>query len=156
MSTPAASSSQRENLPVMVGYSGTPLARKLGIKPDDRVLVSGRPRDLDFAALVAPLPDGAAIVSRRAKSSPMVICFAESVAELEKRLPDAINSIPRSGTIWVCWPKKSSARFKAGTRDLTEDSIRALALELGVVDVKVCAVDDTWSGLKLVYRLADR
>ncbi len=141
----------------MAGYSGTPLAKKLGIKPAQLVKVSHRPRELDLSALLSPLPDDTRLVERSTRETPDIfLCFVESSQQLAARLPLALDAIARDGVIWVCWPKKSSERYKSGTRDLTEDVVRAHALALGVVDVKVCAVDDTWSGLKLVYRLADR
>jgi len=141
----------------MAGYSGTPLVAKLGIKPGAVVRTIGHPRDLDFPSLLGPLPNGARLTSRRTTPAPdIVICCVESGRDLAERLPKSLAAIARTGTVWVWWPKKSSARYKAGPRDLTEDTVRDLALELGVVDVKVCAVDETWSGLKLVYRLGDR
>ena len=141
----------------MAGYPGSPLAKKLGIKPGTVALVSHRPADVAVEQLLAPLPDKARLTFRKTRASPdLVICFAESATDLARRLPPALAAISTSGTVWVWWPKKSTARYRAGSRDLTEDTIRNLALELGVVDVKVCAVDETWSGLKLVYRLTDR
>ena len=142
----------------MVGYSGTPLPRKLGISPGSAVLVRHPPDDLDLQAVLVPWPTGARLLRRASRSTsfPVVLVFAESAADLLARLPDAIDRLDRSGAVWVAWPKKSSQRWRDGPRTLTEDVVRAHALSLGVVDVKVCAIDETWSGLKLVYRLADR
>jgi len=142
----------------MVGYSGTPLPRKLGISPDTAVLVVRPPNDLDLDALLVPWPTRARLVRRapRTTSFAVVLLFAESAADLRARLPDAIDRIDRDGAVWVAWPKKSSRRWRDGPRTVTEDIVRAQALALGVVDVKVCAIDETWSGLKLVYRLTDR
>ena len=141
----------------MAGYSGTPLAKKLGIKPTHLVKVSHRPRGFDLSSLLDPLPEGARLVERSTRGKPdIVVCFAESAEQLRVRLPSALGAIARDGVVWIFWPKKSSERYKSGTRDLTEDVIRAQAIASGVVDVKVCAIDETWSGLKLVYRLADR
>ena len=141
----------------MAGYSGTPLAKKLGIKPTHLVKVSHRPRALDLSSLLAPLPDGARLVERSTRETPdVVVCFAESAQQLHARLSSALAAIARDGVVWIFWPPKSSERYKSGTRALTEDVIRAQAIASGVVDVKVCAIDETWSGLKLVYRLADR
>jgi hypothetical protein len=141
----------------MAGYSATPLVRKLGIKPDDLVRVLGQPRDLDVAGLLGALPSNTRLTRRATKSRPdLVIGVAETSAQLDQVVTTAMRAIATDGVIWVWWPKKSSARFKAGSHEVTEDSVRGLALDLGLVDVKVCAVDETWSGLKLVYRLANR
>jgi len=145
------------NLQAMTGYSGTTLAKKLGIKPGFVVRISHQPGDLEVLTLIAPLPEGARVTRRAGKHPPdVVLCFAETAAELATRLPQALGWIAKEGSVWVCWPKMSSARFRTGVRDLTEDTIRTAALAAGVVDVKVCAIDDTWSGLKLVYRLTAR
>jgi hypothetical protein len=145
------------NVECMAGYSSNPLVHKLGIKPGFLVQVSHRPADVDVLTLIEPLPEGVRVTNRTSRAQPnLVICFAETTAELTRRLPLAIERISTDGMVWVWWPKKSSTRFREGARDLTEDTIRSVALRLGVVDVKVCAVDDTWSALKLVYRLADR
>ena len=129
------------------GYSGTPLAKKLGIKPDTTILAIDAPKD--YAALIGPLPQGASIV---AKSKPgaaeMVHLFVPSLAVLEKQLPLARRAMTTDGAIWVSWYKKAA---KIET-DVTEDAIRARALKTDLVDVKVCAVTDIWSGLKLVVR----
>ena len=132
------------------GYSGTPLAQKLGIKAGDRVLLEGAPAH--YRALVAPLPDGVRFVKQAANSIEMIHFFTKSSAELKKRLPGYRQLIAEHGMIWVSWPKKTA---KIPT-DVTEDVVRAHALAAGLVDVKVCAVDEVWSGLKLVIRLQDR
>ena len=134
-----------------------PTSQEAGIKPTHLVKVSHRPRGFDLSSLLDPLPDAARFAERSTRETPdIVVCFAESAKQLQARLPSALAAIARDGVIWIFWPKKSSERYKSGTRDLTEDVIRAQAIASGVVDVKVCAIDDTWSGLKLVYRLADR
>lgn len=131
----------------MPGYSGTPLAKKLGIKPDATVLTIGAPKD--YASLVKPMPQGAAIVAKaKPASADIVHLFVPSLAALEKRLPLARKAMTTDGAIWVSWYKKAA---KIET-DVTEDAIRARALKTDLVDVKVCAVTDTWSGLKLVIR----
>ena len=128
------------------GYSGTPLAQKLGVKPGTVVVALGAPKN--YAALVAPLPDTARIVTRAPKSPAFVHLFATARATLAAKLASLRKSLHPDGTVWISWPKKTS-----GARtDITEDVIRAVALPMGFVDVKVCAVDDTWSGLKLVVR----
>lgn len=133
------------------GYSGTPLARKLGIKPGMIVVALAAPTH--YAELVAPLPEGAAIVTRLGKAeNPFVHLFTKSWAELATTLARVATALAKDGTIWVSWPKKAS---KVPT-DVTEDVIREVAFPLGLVDVKVCAIDEVWSGLKLVYRLENR
>jgi hypothetical protein len=128
------------------GYSGTPLAKKLGYKPGFRVCVVNAPPN--YRKLLAPLPEGLAFGARPGKSTQVVHLFTKSKAELEKALLSYLKVLGTDATIWISWPKKSS---KVPT-DITEDAIRAVALPMGLVDVKVCAVDETWSGLKLVLR----
>lgn len=128
------------------GYSGTPLAKKLGIKPGDVVRALDAPDN--YAELLAPLPDGVQLTERLAKQARFVHVFATERGKLERVLEQLRNRIAADGTIWVSWPKKAS---KMPT-DITEDVIREVSLPLGLVDVKVCAVDDIWSGLKLVVR----
>ena len=129
-----------------VGYSGTPLARKLGIAEGCRLLVVNPPQD--YAALLAPMPDGVAFDSRLSARTDVVHVFAESRASLASDLARLRAGIRADAAIWVSWPKKAS---KVAT-DITEDTIREIALPLGLVDVKVCAVSQVWSGLKLVIR----
>ena len=134
----------------MAGYSGTPLAKKIGIKDEHVVLLDHPPADLD-------LDTGAATVVRRLPESvDVTLTFHTSYAALEKRLPVLLERTSTAGMVWVCWPKKSAQKAKGISSDLDENLVRELGLRLGVVDVKVAAVDDTWSGLKLVRRLADR
>ncbi len=128
------------------GYSGTPLAQKLGIKPGFRVKVTAAPPN--YAELVAPLPDGASLAPNLKPPVDIWHLFARSRAELDARLPACVDAVRPAGTLWVSWPKKASGV----ATDLSEDGIRELALPFGLVDVKVCAVDATWSGLKLVIR----
>jgi hypothetical protein len=135
------------SVPNPAGYSGTPLPKKLGITPGASVVVIGPPDD--YADLVSPLPMGARIVARMPKEPEFVHVFATKRAELAKHLGKLRPTLVPNGTIWVSWPKKASGV----ATDITEDVIRAVALPLGFVDVKVCAVDETWSGLKLVIRL---
>lgn len=131
----------------MAGYSGTPLAQKLGIKPGSTVLALNAPKD--YAALLAPLPDGVAIVAKPNKSGANIVhLFVVSSAEFERDLPNARAAMTTDGAMWVSWYKKA-AKIKT---DVTEDVIRNRALKTDLVDVKVCAVSDVWSGLKLVVR----
>lgn len=133
----------------MAGYSGTPLVKKIGIKPADRVLFAGAPQG--FEKEIAPLPDGVKL-NGAAKALDVALFFTDKRAQLEKELPKLKGRIAPDGMIWIAWPKKAS---KVPT-DLTEDVIRHTALALGLVDVKVCAVNDVWSGLKLVVPVKDR
>lgn len=128
------------------GYSGTPLVRKLGIRAGDRMTVLNPPPD--YWDLLTGLPDGVESLTARARNLDFVHFFAQRAAELRRRLPKLLRAIRPDGMIWVSWPKKAS---KVET-DVTEDVVRAVALPLGLVDVKVCAVDEVWSALKLVIR----
>ncbi len=144
----------------MAGYSGTPLVRKIGIKDEHLVLLDGAPADFELgdigaAEVVRRLPPAA-----RGRSLDVTLTFHTSYAALLKRLPMLFQRTSTAGMVWVCWPKKAaqrSARNPLGpVSDLDETRVRELGLELGFVDVKVAAVDDTWSALKFVRRLADR
>jgi hypothetical protein len=128
------------------GYSGTPLAKKLGFKNGQRVSAPGAPPN--YRKLLAPLPDGVEFQTRVTKTTDLVHLFTTSKAELAKSLLAWLKVLNPDASIWVSWPKKTS---KVPT-DITEDTIRAVALPMGLVDIKVCAVDETWSGLKLVLR----
>ena len=128
------------------GYSGTPLAKKLGLKPADLVSVLDAPAG--FRKLLDPLPEGVRFVSKFDKNARVAHVFASRAADLRKALAACRKSLAPDAVVWVSWPKKAS---KVPT-DITEDVIREVALPLGLVDIKVCAVDDTWSGLKLMLR----
>lgn len=130
------------------GYSGTPLIDKLGIKSDSRLQFVAPPANLP--ALLGPLPGGV----REIASGPLdfAMLFVGKKSELEKRFGELRDRLTPSGTLWVSWPKKTSGV----ATDLTEDVVRRIGLAEGLVDVKVCAVDETWSGLKFVRRLKDR
>lgn len=132
----------------MAGYSGTPLVRKLGIKPGHRVALLGAPRG--FA--LPDLPDGARVLRRVAAPLDVVVLFCPDRAALQRRFDAARAALHPAGRLWVCWPKKTSGIQK----DLGEADVRAHGLASGLVDVKICAVDDTWSGLAFVVRVADR
>ena len=134
----------------MAGYSGTPLAKKLGIKEGSRLFLSGAPKD--YLQLVAPLPEGVKLVPRVDGKTDIVHIFSTERARLKAALRDSLGKLKQDGSIWVSWPKKSS---KVPT-DITEDTIREVALPMGLVDIKVCAVDEVWSGLKLVLRKENR
>ena len=130
----------------MVGYSKTPLVKKLGIRGGTTIYVAGAPED--YEQMLEPLPDGVHIGSRMTRSVDIVHVFADRRARLKRRLISIRARMKPNAAIWVSWPKKSS---KVPT-DLTEDVIREIALPMGLVDIKVCAVDEVWSGLKLVIR----
>lgn len=126
------------------GYSGTPLARKLGIREGYSVGTIHAPDD--FATLLAPLPEGATM-HPSATGADVTVLFTRSRAQLEAELEDVAKLMGRGG-VWVAWPKRAS---KIQT-DVTEDVVREIALPMGLVDIKVCAIDETWSGLRLVWR----
>lgn len=128
------------------GYSGTPLAQKLGIAANSTVVARYAPDN--YRALLEPVPAGAIFESTVSPATDIVHLFAERKRVLEAELAVLRSAIRPNGVVWVSWPKKAS---KLPT-DITEDTIRELALPLGFVDVKVCAVDAIWSGLKLVIR----
>ncbi len=136
--------------PSTAGYSGTPLAKKLGIKPGVDIVALGAPAD--YAELLDPLPDGATISGELPRSASFLHLFTTERAVLEAKLPRLKEALEKDGILWVSWPKKAA---KVET-DLDGNVVRSLGLEAGLVDVKVCAVDATWSGLKFVYRLKDR
>ncbi len=131
------------------GYSGTPLPRKLGIVAGAAVLLSGAPGSFDLG----PLPDGVTVHRRRSRPRyDVVVGFCADRAALQAGFGPWKALLGPAGALWVAWPKKSSGL----ATDLGENDVREHALAGGLVDVKVCAVDGTWSGLKLVYRLSDR
>ena len=134
----------------MSGYSGTPLAQKLGIRAGARLFLRAAPAN--YPQLVAPLPDGVRTVRRLDASTDIAHLFVTRRVQLQAALAAARRGMRDDAVVWVSWPKKA-ARVPS---DVSEDVVRELALPLGLVDIKVCAVDDTWSGLKLVVRLAQR
>ena len=136
--------------PSPAGYSRTPLWKKLGIREGLRVLTINAPPD--YIALLPGLPDGVRFVTRARPPVKFVHFFADSVAKLAWRLPGLARDLAADGVIWVSWPKKGPGV----PTDITEDAIRKVALPLDLVDVKVCAVDATWSGLKLVIPKSKR
>jgi hypothetical protein len=128
------------------GYSGTPLVRKLGLEAGMRVHYAAAPEG--FAALVGELPDGVRVLARPAPGLDLAMLFVRSRAQLERRLGGLHAKLSQDGMLWVAWPKRASGV----PTDMTEDVVRDVALPRGLVDVKVCAIDETWSGLKLVIR----
>jgi hypothetical protein len=134
----------------MSGYSGTPLAKKLGIRAHARLCVRAAPDN--YRELLAPLPEGVRSVRRIDARTDLIHLFATRAAVLARTLTAARRAMRTDAVIWVSWPK----RLSGVDTDISENDVRALALPLGLVDVKVCAVDDTWSGLKLVLRKSER
>jgi hypothetical protein len=127
----------------VAGYSGTPLINKLGIRPGDRLALLSAP---DGFAL--DLPDGVTVITRLSGHCDEVLFFTKQRRDLDRRLDRIGQVIAPAGAAWIAWPKRAS---KVPT-DMTEDVVRDVALPRGLVDVKVCAIDETWSGLKLVWR----
>ncbi len=136
--------------PLSAGYSGTPLAGKLGIKEGCKIFLWEAPDY--YLNLVAPLPDGVKLVSQISADTDLIHIFSAQRKQLSKALVSSLKKMKQDGVIWVSWPKKSS-KVPA---DITEDTIREVALPIGLVDIKVCAIDEVWSGLKLVIRKENR
>jgi hypothetical protein len=134
----------------VAGYSGTPLHRKLGIGEDTRVAFPGAPGG--FGELLGDLPAGVVVKSRAIGPLDVIVFFTKRRAELERRLPALRRAMEPAAGLWIAWPKRSS-----GVKtDMTEDVVRDLGLASRLVDNKVCAIDETWSGLRLVIRVKDR
>ena len=129
----------------LAGYSGTPLPKKLGIKPSTLVLLSGAPKE--FPETLGPLPDGAVLTRRFRAGVDLILWFVRSRRELEKHLEKWTSRVSGAG-IWIIWPKRSSGI----SSDLKQDVVRRIGLDAGLVDYKIAAVDDTWSGLKFAIR----
>ena len=136
----------------MAGYSGTPLPKKLGIKPFHVVSLIDAPDTL--AKTLGVLPDGVETRTSLRGSQPIdvVLLFATRLSVLRRRFPGARSRIAKNGGLWVCWPKKSSGL----KTDLSDGDVRQFGLESGLVDNEVCAVDETWSALRFVWRVEDR
>jgi hypothetical protein len=135
----------------MAGYSGTPLPTKLGIKEGHRVALIGAPRG--FERTLGALPAGAATrTDARGAGLDVILLFTKRRSELERRFAALATKLAPAGGLWVAWPKQASGV----ATDLTEGVVRAIGLARGLVDNKVCAVDDVWSGLRFVIRLKDR
>src|SRR5690349_12570724 len=130
----------------MAGYSGTPLEKKLGIKVGQTVFLDKPPAGFTLEALTT---------TRLPKLTGITLTFHTEAKAFAQRLPTLIEHTEQAGMIWVCWPKKAARKLGYET-DLDENIVRQLGLDAGVVDVKVCAIDEVWSGLKFVRRLADR
>lgn len=134
----------------MAGYSGKALVQKIGLKPGHKLALAGEPDG--FVKELAPMPDDVVIVAGGNKPLDCVILFAGEARTLEARIARWAARLTPAGMLWVAWPKKAS---KVVT-DVTEGLVRHTGLGAGLVDVKICAVNDVWSGLKFVRRLKDR
>jgi hypothetical protein len=136
----------------MAGYSGTPLPRKLGIKPGHRVALLGAPAG--FERVLGDVPEGVSFARELGgnKAFDVIVLFSVAARELRRRFEASARRLEPNGGLWVAWPKRASGVVT----DVTESTVREVALAAGLVDNKVCAVDDTWSGLRCVIRLADR
>ena len=133
------------------GYSGTPLVRKLGIKPNHRVGVESAPAG--FARTLGALPEGAALVpASSGREHDVLLFFVKDTKRLERGLPKMMAKMAPATSLWICWPKKTSPL----ATDVSGDVVRGAGLAAGIVDIKVCAVDEDWSGLKFVVRVQDR
>jgi hypothetical protein len=134
----------------MAGYSGTPLIRKIGIKPGHRIHLHEHPAS--FLRDLGDLPAAVKLEERLAGGTDVMVCFVVSETELRKQFSRLAGKLATDGMLWIAWPKRASGR----KTDLSEDVVRNVGLKAGFVDVKVCAIDEVWSGLKFVVRLIDR
>jgi hypothetical protein len=134
----------------MAGYSGTPLVKKLGIKEGSRVALVNAPEN--FETELGELPDNVKFMKPTTRSLDLILFFVLSERVLARDFAKFAARLTSNGMIWIAWPKKSSGV----TTDLTFEPVQRIGLDAGLVDVKICAIDDTWSGLKFVYRLKDR
>lgn len=137
----------------MPAYSSTPLAQKLGLKdrtPGMRYLLVNAPEG--FLQELPTLPASAVAVTPRAKEAHLIVLFAANLAVMEKSIPSLIPKLPAAGILWIAWPKQASGV----ATDLRENLVRDTLLQTGLVDIKVCSVNETWSGLKFVRRVKDR
>ena len=132
------------------GYSGTPLAKKLGIRPGHRVALLAAPEG--FEEILEGLPDDVRLSRGAAGRFDVIVFFTRRAADLGRRFAGLAAKLDPAGGLWIAWPKKSSGV----ATDLVEGVVRRTGLEAGLVDNKICAVDETWSGLRFVNRLKDR
>ena len=133
----------------MAGYSGTPLAKKLGLKDGFRTWFVNAPNNFEREL---EIPEEVRIISSKAKPLDLVLLFTKSEARLRKDFSAFAKKLSPNGMLWISWPKKASGV----ATDLNENIVRQIGLDAGLVDVKICAINDVWSGLKFVYRLRDR
>ena len=134
----------------MAGYSGTPLPKKLGIKENQRIALLNAPKD--FLPELGDLPEGTSIVTRVNAPLDLALLFVDRERVLDKQFAQLATKLSPNGMIWIAWPKKSSGV----PTDLIFDRVQRIGLDAGLVDVKICAINKTWSGLKFVIRLKNR
>lgn len=134
----------------MAGYSGTPLPKKLGIKETSRIAFVNAPKG--FETYLGPLPEGAEVVKRLIKPLDLILLFVTTERALARDFAKLAEKLATNGMIWIAWPKKSAGV----ATDLSFERVQRIGLDAGLVDVKICAIDETWSGLKFVFRLQDR
>ncbi|SRR5258708_42672 len=134
----------------MAGYSGTPLVKKIGIKPGHRIVFRNDPPS--FLKDLGEMPAGVAKSDKLSGQADVIVYFTDKRAPLQKDFPALMRAQVSDGMIWIGWPKRASGK----PTDLDENIVRDLGLDLGLVDVKICAIDETWSGLKFVVRLENR
>ncbi len=134
----------------VAGYSGTPLPKKLGWNPGGELVLVNAPAGIEND--IAPRPAGGTLAVKMAANTELAVLFCKDTAALKKALPGVSKKLAADGALWISWPKKSSKLFV----DLTEDMIREVVLPTGLVDVKVCAINADWSGLKLMVRKEKR
>jgi hypothetical protein len=132
------------------GYSGTPLPRKLGIQPGARLALLGAPANFDRT--LGAVPDGVSVRTQARGRSDVIVFFVTRCAELARRFSALARALEPDGALWIAWPKKSSGV----ATDLVFEVVQRVGLDAGLVDNKVCAIDEVWSGLRFVYRVADR
>ena len=128
----------------MVGYSGTPLCRKLGIKAGDTVALLGEPSGW----IIEGLPEGVVVRSRARRPLDLIVAFFDRRAKVERRLPVLVRALRADGSLWIAWPRKAAGHAS----DISENDLRDVVLPTGLVDIKVAALDEDWSGLKFVWR----
>ena len=140
----------------MAGYSGTPLPQKLGLKPGARFGLVAPPAD--FARTLGELPAGVAAraLSPGKSQFDVIVCFAPTMAEVVRQIPALKQRLDPAGGLWMAWPKKTRKQASGVVSDVGENGVRTVGLAAGLVDNKVCAIDDVWSGLRFVFRVVDR
>jgi hypothetical protein len=138
----------------MAGYSGTPLPKKLGIKESHRIAFINAPDN--FTEVLGELPSGLEIVKQQRAPLDLIVCFVKSEKELVAKFEKLAAKLTPAGMLWIAWPKKGPNKASGVPTDLSENVVRLIGLEAGLVDTKVCAIDEIWSGLRFVKRLKDR
>jgi hypothetical protein len=138
----------------MAGYSGTPLPKKLGIKGSHRIAFINAPDN--FTKELGELPSGVEIVQQQRAPLDLIVCFVKSEKELVAQFEKLASKLTPAGMLWIAWPKKGPKKASGVPTDLTESVVQRIGLAAGLVDTKVCAINEIWSGLRFVIRLKDR